>query len=115
MPIGFVAAEHADVEDIRTTLGDFNHGGTFSHHPVAIAAADATLAILRREGLIARAKTMGERLGAALRARFAEHPHVGDLRGEGLFWGLELVADRAQKRPFPATSSVAWKVFCQAF
>lgn len=115
MPFGFVAVEHAAVESIRSTLGDFNHGGTFSHHPVALAAALATLDIIEDENLVENAKTQGAKLGERLRSELGEHPNVGDIRGEGLFWGIELVDDRSTKRPFGVTSKLAWRVFEHAF
>lgn len=114
-PLGFVAARHEDVELVRQKLGDFNHGGTFSHHAVGAAAGLATLRILQREKLVERARDMGEVLGAALREALSDHPHVGDIRGEGLFYGLELVRDRASKEPFEAAAQVAWRVHEAAF
>ncbi len=115
MPFGFVATEHAAVENIRTTLGDFNHGGTFSHHPVALAAALATLDLIESEHLVENAKSMGVKLGEKLKRTLNDHPHVGDIRGEGLFWGIELVDDRSSKRPFSVSDKLAWRVFEHAF
>ncbi len=114
-PLGFVAARGADVEQLRLELGNFNHGGTFSHHPVGAAAGLAVLDILEGEGLVDRARVMGERLTSALRDRFGDHPNVGDIRGRGLFQGLELVADRDTKRPFAAKHKVASHVHHTAF
>lgn len=114
-PHGFIATRHDDVELIRTKLGDFNHGGTFSHHPVANAAALATLRIMQRENLVAHAAQMGEVIGRKLTAALADHPHVGDIRGRGCFWGIELVQDRATRDPFPAARHVAWDIFQAAF
>lgn len=114
-PLGFIAAQGSDVEDIRRTLGDFNHGGTFSHHAVGAAAGLATLRILQRERLIENSARMGARLGEMLRAALGDHPHVGDIRGRGLFWGLELVRDLATKEPFAASEGVAWRIWKRAF
>lgn len=110
-----MAAAHDDVELVRRKLGDFNHGGTFSHHAVGAAAGLATLRILRQEGLVENARRMGERLGDKLRDALGDHPHVGDIRGEGLFWGVELVADRQTKKPFSAERHVASRVHEAAF
>lgn len=115
VPHGFLAARHADVEQVRVALGDFNHGGTFSHHPVSSAAALATLRIFQRERLVERAAVNGAYLGAQLRAALGDHPNVGDIRGDGMFWGIELVDDRATRRPFPAKRGLAWKLYEQAF
>jgi adenosylmethionine-8-amino-7-oxononanoate aminotransferase len=114
-PLGFIAAKGADVEQIRVTLGDFNHGGTFSHHAVGAAAGLAVLNIIRRERLVENAAAMGERLGPMLTKALGHHPNVGDIRGRGLFWGIELVADRATKAPFPVKEGLARKVWLKAF
>ena len=114
-PLGFAAASGDDVEQIRRTLGDFNHGGTFSHHAVGAAAGLATLQIIQKENLVANAADVGAYLGQKLRHTFSEHPHVGDVRGRGLFWALELVQDRETKRPFPAERHLAWDIWERAF
>jgi len=114
-PLGFFAARGADVEQIRQALGDFNHGGTFSHHAVGAAAGLATLHILQNERLVENSAVMGERMGARLRAALGDHPNVGDIRGRGLFWGIELVADRATKEPFPAARGIAHHIQSRAF
>ncbi len=114
-PLGFIAAKGEDVEQLRRKLGDFNHGGTFSHHAVGAAAGLATLQILQRERLIDNSATMGLTLGEALHAQIGEHPNVGDIRGRGLFWGIELVKDRATREPFPAAEGVARRVWKRAF
>jgi adenosylmethionine-8-amino-7-oxononanoate aminotransferase len=69
-------------------------------HPLACAAALAVQETIVEEQLLGRVRQQGERLCELLAARFDEHPHVGELRGRGLFRGLELVAERASKRPF---------------
>lgn len=114
-PLGFIAARGQDVSAIQTALGDFNHGGTYSHHAVGAAAGLATLQIIHDEGLIARAATMGDYLGRLLRESLSNHPYVGDIRGRGLFWGIELVADRATRRPFPQADRLAQRVWRSAF
>jgi len=114
-PLGFIAAKGEDVEQIRQTLGDWNHGGTFSHHAVGGAAGLATLHIIQQEKLVENAARMGAYLGQKLRQMLGGHPHVGDIRGRGLFWGLELVQDRAGKEPFPAERHLAWAIWQRAF
>src|SRR5690606_806745 len=106
-PFGFIAAKGADVQDIYETLGDFNHGGTFSHHAVGAAAALATLKILQSEKLVDNSAKMGAKLGEMLHQAFDEHPHIGDIRGRGLFWTLEIVADKSSKTPFPSEKKMA--------
>lgn len=115
LPLGFVAAEHDDVESVRAAFGDFNHGGTFSHHAVGAAAGLATLRLLQQEKLVENARKMGEVLQSALSAALSEHPHVGDLRGDGLFRAVELVKDKNSKEPFDVSGQVAWKIHEAAF
>jgi adenosylmethionine-8-amino-7-oxononanoate aminotransferase len=114
-PLGFVAAKGEDVELIHQELGDFNHGGTFSHHAVGAAAGLATLRIIQKEKLVENARLMGKYLGEKLHATFHRHPRIGDIRGRGLFWGLEIVQDRTTTDPFPASRKAAWSVWQRAF
>ena len=79
---------------------EFPHGYTYSAHPVACAAALAVQQVIKRDDLLAAVRRQGEGLAQRLQQAFAEHPHVGDLRGRGLFRGVELVADRASKQTF---------------
>jgi hypothetical protein len=114
-PLGFVAANGKDVDLLNRTIGDFNHGGTFSHHAVGAAAGLATLRIFNEENLVQNSALMGVYLGQKLRHAFSEHTHVGDIRGRGLFWGIELVADRESKAPFAASRHLAWEIWQRAF
>ncbi len=115
MPFGFVAAKQADVELIRQTMGDFNHGGTFSHHPVAAAAGLATLHLLKKENLVRNSAKMGALLGEKMHDALSDHPNVGEIRGRGLFWGVEFVQDRTTKEPFPVKEHLAWHIWEEAF
>jgi adenosylmethionine-8-amino-7-oxononanoate aminotransferase len=114
-PLGFIAAKHSDIEQIYQTLGDFNHGGTFSHHAVGAAAGLATLKILRNENLVDNSANMGKVLGKMLQDAVGEHPNVGDIRGRGLFWTLEIVQDRDSKKPFPVEQHMAQKIWQASF
>ena len=80
--------------------GFFQHGHTYMGHPVACAAALAVQRTIRDENLLENVVRQGEFLMDALQERFGNHHHVGDIRGRGLFAGIELVADRATKEPF---------------
>ncbi len=80
--------------------GFFQHGHTYLGHAVACAAALAVQRVIERDGLLGRVRDRGTRLQGLLADAFAAHPHVGDIRGRGLFWGVELVQDRATKTPF---------------
>ena len=85
---------------LKRGSGAFQHGHTYIGHALACAAALAVQDTIRDEGLLHNVRARGEDLAQALAARFAEHPHIGDIRGRGLFRALELVADRATKAPF---------------
>jgi adenosylmethionine-8-amino-7-oxononanoate aminotransferase len=69
-------------------------------HPMAAAAGLAVQEVIRRDGLLANVVAMGGHLQRRLEERFANHHHIGDIRGRGLFRGIELVADRGSKEPF---------------
>jgi adenosylmethionine-8-amino-7-oxononanoate aminotransferase len=69
-------------------------------HPLACAAALAVQKVIRRDDLLANVRRQGAHLARRLGERFGNHPYVGDVRGRGLFQGIELVADRASKAPF---------------
>ncbi len=86
------------------------HGHTFTAHPVACAAALATQNEIREHALLANVKRQGDALMAALDDRFANHPHVGDIRGRGLFMALEFVADRRTKQPFDPALRINAKI-----
>jgi adenosylmethionine-8-amino-7-oxononanoate aminotransferase len=114
-PLSIVAVKAAEVQTIRTGRGDFAHGGTFSHHPVGAAVGLAVLRYLQQHNLLEAVQTQGEKLGQKLQAALGDHPYVGDIRGQGLMWGLEFVADRATKEPFPAKRNLAQKIADVAF
>jgi adenosylmethionine-8-amino-7-oxononanoate aminotransferase len=84
----------------------FTHGFTYSHAPAGAAVAREVLRILREEDLVDASRVKGDRLQALLRDRFGGDEHVGEIRGRGLMVGLELVADRETREPFPRASRV---------
>ncbi|MGE0006647.1 MAG: aspartate aminotransferase family protein [Parvibaculaceae bacterium] len=99
-PIGAVLLSARIFEAFAGGSGLFQHGHTYMGHPMAAAAALAVQEVIRRDRLLDNVKAMGRHLDRRLRERFGNHHHVGDIRGRGLFMGLELVADRAGKTPF---------------
>ncbi|HJS86115.1 MAG TPA: aspartate aminotransferase family protein [Acetobacteraceae bacterium] len=99
-PIGGILAAGRIVAAIRAGSGGFMHGHTYQAHPVACAGALEVQRIIRDHDLVANARRMGARLGQALGERLGEHPHVGDIRGRGLFWAVEFVRDRTTKQVF---------------
>ncbi len=94
MPIGAIIAREAIM-----SWEPGAHGSTFGGNPVCCAAALATLDVIEREGLLANAQRMGERLTTGLRQLASRHPSIGDVRGRGLMVGVELVLDRSTKEP----------------
>tara|TARA_Y100000815_G_scaffold275015_1_gene311097 strand:- start:355 stop:1629 length:1275 start_codon:yes stop_codon:yes gene_type:complete len=106
-PIGAMLCSGAIYKAIEDGSGFFQHGHTYIGHPVAAAAALAVVTKLTGGGLVERAQAMGETLQAALADAFGQHPHVGDIRGRGLFRGIELVEERESKRPFAPERGIA--------
>jgi adenosylmethionine-8-amino-7-oxononanoate aminotransferase len=88
----------------------FVHGFTYSHHAVGAAVAGEVLRILEEERLVEASASKGERLRGLLDERLGDHPNVGEIRGRGLLIGLELVADRETRAPFPRTERVTERV-----
>jgi adenosylmethionine-8-amino-7-oxononanoate aminotransferase len=99
-PIGAVLAQRRIVDAMSSGSGFFQHGHTYLGHPVACAASLAVQQVIERDGLLAQVRASGQRLEHQLHAAFDAHPNVGDIRGRGLFWGVELVRDCADKTPF---------------
>jgi adenosylmethionine-8-amino-7-oxononanoate aminotransferase len=112
-PFGFVAAS-VSVADAVAQGGPFVHGFTYSHHVVGAAVAQEVLAILEREELVEASAVKGEQLRALLAEALGDHPAVGEIRGRGLMVGIELVADRDTKEPFPRSARVAERIVAAA-
>lgn len=100
IPLSGLIISERIVRPFAEQKGRFVHGLTYQNHPVAAAAALAVLGIIEREGLVANAAQQGTYLEQQLRIVADRLPIVGDLRGKGLLWGMELVRDRATKEPF---------------
>ncbi|KAB8041822.1 aspartate aminotransferase family protein [Janthinobacterium aquaticum] len=98
--IGAVMVSAAIRDTIRDGSGFFQHGHTYIGHATACAAALAVQQQIEQRDLLANVRAMGDLLQQRLRQRFDTHAHVGDIRGRGLFVGIELVQDRASKQPF---------------
>lgn len=114
-PIGAMMCSARVYEAIEAGSGFFQHGHTYLGHPVAAAAALTVVRKLTSEGLVEQAAHRGEELQSALVDRFGQHPHVGDIRGRGLFRGLELVQDRDGKMPFGPELKTAARFKAAAF
>lgn len=98
-PIGAMLCTAEIYQAIEAGSGFFQHGHTYIGHPTACAAALTVFKKLNN-GVGERVFPLGEKLDAALKNAFGQHPHVGDIRGRGLFRGIEIVEDRATKAPF---------------
>ncbi|MBX3588031.1 MAG: aspartate aminotransferase family protein [Ramlibacter sp.] len=114
-PIGAVLAHRKIVQAMSSGSGFFQHGHTYLGHAVACAAALAVQRIIERDGLLQRVRAAGTHLETLLRDALGTHAHVGDIRGRGLFWGVELVQDRASKRPFEPALQLHARVKKEAF
>jgi taurine--2-oxoglutarate transaminase len=78
----------------------FAHGHTYEAHPITLAPAVAAIHEMQRLNLVQRAKEVGAYLGEKLKALKPKHPSIGEVRGLGMFWGIELVRDQEKKTPF---------------
>ena len=114
-PIGAMLCSAEIYKTIETGTGFFQHGHTYLGHPTAAAAGLAVVSAMLERDLVARVRSQGERLAAALHAALGQHAHVGDIRGRGLFMGVELVEDRGSKAPFDPARGIAGKVKKCAF
>ncbi len=99
-PIGAVLLGKQIYESFAHGSGFFQHGHTYMGHPMACAAGMAVQEVIRRDNLLGNVREMGALLRRRLGERFGNHPHVGDIRGRGLFQAVELVEDRSSKTPF---------------
>jgi adenosylmethionine-8-amino-7-oxononanoate aminotransferase len=104
--IGAVLVGQKIDEAIERGSGTLAQGHTYMGHPIACAAALAVQQTIEEDHLLENVRRMGRVLEGRLRQQFGDHKHVGDIRGRGLFWAIELVEDRGSKRPFPAGDRV---------
>ncbi|WP_170532935.1 aspartate aminotransferase family protein [Ruegeria atlantica] len=109
-PIGAMMCTAQIFDAILNGSGFFQHGHTYIGHPVATAAALAVVREMTQRDLPARVAVMGQRVQSKLEAALGQHPNVGDIRGRGLFRGIELVADRDTKAPLDPALGVAGKI-----
>lgn len=105
-PIGAMLASRKIYDTIAEGSGFFQHGHTYLGHPVATAGASKVFDIISSESMMEQVRTKGAQLKATLIDRFGQHPHIGDIRGKGLFLGLEFVADRETKTPFDPQKAI---------
>jgi adenosylmethionine-8-amino-7-oxononanoate aminotransferase len=99
-PIGATLVSDRIYDTIVGGSGFFQHGHTYIGHATACAAALEVQRVIADDKLLDNVQARGEQLRAQLRAHYAQHPHIGDVRGRGLFVGVELVRERESKTPF---------------
>lgn len=113
-PIGAVLVKDHLVSAFAGGSGLFQHGHTYLGHAVACAAALAVQNVIQRDGLIEQVQSRGDYLSAQLKRALGRHPHVGDIRGRGLFWGIELVQERDSKLWFDPAHRLHARIKAQA-
>jgi hypothetical protein len=114
LPLGALLVGERIHKAIEAGSNVVMHGHTFTGHPAACAAALAVQQEVRDHDLLANVQRMGGMLKTALSEQFGSHPHVGDIRGRGLFVALELVEDRASKAPFAADLNLSERIRLKA-
>ncbi len=114
-PIGAMLCSSRIYDTIVHGSGLFQHGHTYIGHPTACAAGLAVVKTILEDDLVPRARDMGAKLETALRGALGQHAHVGDIRGRGLFWGVEFVEDRETRQPFDPSKGLAGKLKKAAF
>ena len=114
-PIGAMLCSGEIYDTIADGTGFFQHGHTYVGHPVAVAAGLAVVRAILDRGLLARVREMGDKMQTALVSAFGQHPNIGDIRGRGLFIGLEIVENRETKTPFDPSLNIAARFKKTAF
>ncbi len=113
-PIGAMLLSDRLFAQLEDGSGALKGGHTYMAHATACAAALAVQKVIEENGLLENVRRRGEQLLEAMQERFGSHANIGDIRGRGLFWGLELVADRDSKQPFDASLGLHEKIRCAA-
>jgi len=113
-PIGALLIEEKIFNTLAEGSGAFLHSHTYMGHPLACAAALAVQRVIRRDKLLENVRRQGDYLSRRLKERFGNHPFVGDLRGRGLFQGIEIVSDRGTKAPFDPSCKLHARIKHQA-
>ncbi|MEM9097737.1 MAG: aspartate aminotransferase family protein [Pseudomonadota bacterium] len=106
-PIGAMLCTAEIYGAIEAGSGFFQHGHTYLGHPAATAAGVAVMTAIEERDLLSNVQAMGAALRAGLEQEFGQHRHVGDIRGRGLFQGIEIVEDRETKAPFDPGLKIA--------
>jgi adenosylmethionine-8-amino-7-oxononanoate aminotransferase len=110
MPIAAVLISEKVAKALQNGSGAFLHGQTYQGMPVQAAGALEVQREIRERNLMQNVAKQGAYLEKRLRAALGEHPNVGDIRGRGLFWGLEFVRDKSTKTPFDSELQIAQRI-----
>ncbi|KAI9721582.1 MAG: hypothetical protein M1828_005072 [Chrysothrix sp. TS-e1954] len=113
-PVAGVLINKRVVDVLDAGTGAFSSGQTYQGHPIACAAALEVQKIIREDDLVTNVREKGDLLSSLLRQELIDHPFVGDIRGRGLFWGIEFVQNKTTKEPFAPTRGVAMGVHQRA-
>ena len=113
-PIGAALVSAKLFQAFRDGSGFFQHGHTYMGHPTACAAALAVQRKIETEDLLANVRRQGDLLDTLLHDRLGNHANIGDIRGRGLFRGIELVADRTSKEPLDLSLKVHARIKAHA-
>ena len=108
-PLGAVLVSRQIAEAFESGTGAFQHGFTYQAHPVATAAGNAVFDFIEAQELFERVSPAGKRLRSSL-TQLEAHPNVGEIRGLGLFLGIEFVKDKSTREPFPREENIAEKI-----
>ncbi|GKT89505.1 class III aminotransferase [Colletotrichum tofieldiae] len=95
------------IEGLKQGTASFQHGQTYQCHPLNVVAAVEVQRIIKEKHLVRNARLMGILLGHLLRQALKDHPNVGDVRGRGMFWCIEFVADKTTKKPLDPKLNIA--------
>ena len=109
-PIAAVMAAQKVIDAIENGSGALWNGHTYMSHAIASAGALAVQKVIEEDNLLENVRARGDQLRDVLHSAFGQHPNVGDIRGRGLFWTVELVQDKDSKTPFPAASKLAPRI-----
>jgi adenosylmethionine-8-amino-7-oxononanoate aminotransferase len=109
-PIAATLVRKKVTDGVVSLPGGFEHGHTYVGHATACAAANAVQRCLDEKELLGRVGRLGRKLRALLHDAVGEHPNVGDIRGRGLFAGIEFVADKKTKEPFPVEDKLSSRI-----
>ncbi|KAK2793399.1 hypothetical protein FQN52_001536 [Onygenales sp. PD_12] len=109
-PVSGILINERVVSVLDKGTGSFRHGQTYQGHPVGCAAALAVQKVIKEQNLLENVREMGTLLESLLKEKIGGHPNVGDIRGKGLFWGIEFVKDKSTKEPLDPSLNIGTRI-----